>query len=36
MEIYGWFTVSALIGIALAVFFLVVTEVFIRKIDKDD
>jgi hypothetical protein len=36
MGIYGGFIVSALIGIALAVFLVVATEIFVRKMDKDD
>jgi uncharacterized membrane protein (DUF485 family) len=36
MEIYGGFTVSALIGISLAVAAIVLTEIFVRKMDKDD
>jgi hypothetical protein len=36
MEIYGWFTVSTLISITIAVIAIILTEIFVRRMFKDD
>ena len=36
MEIYGRFTMTTLIGIGIAVVAIVLTEVFVRRMFKDD